>query len=304
MDGMASDIIQIDTLLGGVPGVTGVHLLPGDHPALVDCGTRTSAETVRRGVEQAGIAPDDLAWLVLTHIHLDHCGAVGDLARAFPRATVVVHPRGVRHLIDPTRLVDATAAIYGRLADVIGGLEPVPEHRIVAAEEGHLVPISPGRSLRAIWAPGHARHQMALLDEARGVLFAADALGVTMGGGALHPSVPPPEYDLTAALDTLERLAALDPQTLYVSHFGAVEDPQAAIDEGARAQRAMGEAAREAWTRAPGDRDELARAVASAWPTDRALATPEARTRWLAFGWLDNNIDGLAGMVDREARAT
>lgn len=302
MDGMASDIIQIDTLLGGVPGVTGVHLVPGDQPALVDCGTRTSAETVRRGVEQAGISPDDLAWLVLTHIHLDHCGAVGDLARAFPRSTVVVHPRGVRHLVDPTRLVDATAAIYGPLADVIGGLDAVPEHRIVAAEDGHLVPISPGRSLRAIWAPGHARHQMALLDQANGVLFAADAVGVMMGGGALHPSVPPPEYDLTAALDTLTRLADLDPQTLYVSHFGAVADPQEAIGEGARAQRAMGEAARDAWGRAPGDREELARAVAVAWPTDRALSTPEARTRWLAFGWLDTNIDGLASMVAREAR--
>lgn len=303
MDGPASDIIQIDTLLGGVPGVTGVHLVPGDQPALVDCGTRTSAETVRRGVEQAGISPHDLAWLVLTHIHLDHCGAVGDLARAFPRATVVVHPRGVPHLIDPTRLVDATAAIYGPLADVIGGLDAVPEHRIVAAEDGHLVPISPGRSLRVVWAPGHARHHMALLDQANGVLFAADALGVTMGGGALYPSVPPPEYDLAAGLHTLTRLADLDPQTLYVSHFGAVADPQEAIDEGGRAQRAMGEAARDAWGRAPGDLEELARTVAAAWPTDRALCTPEARTRWLAFRWLDNNIAGLAGMVAREARA-
>lgn len=304
MDVHHGDIIQIDTLLGGVPGMTGVHLVRGDQPALIDCGTQTSADAVVRGVEEAGIGPGDLAWIVLTHIHLDHCGASGDLARAFPRATVVVHPRGARHLADPSRLVAGTWAIYGRMAEAIGGLTPIDEARIIEAEDGHVVPIGPGRSLRAVWAPGHARHHMALLDEAEGVLFAGDAIGVTMGGGEIYPSIPPPEYDLDAALTTLTTLERLRPERVYMSHFGDPGDPGAAIDLGRRAQAAIGEAARAAHVVAPGDREAMREAVDAAWPPDAALATPGARTRWLAFGWFDNNMDGLLGMVEREARSS
>lgn len=302
MDVHPGDIIQIDTLLGGVSGMTGVHLIPGDQPALIDCGTQTSTETVRAAVANAGIAPDELAWLVLTHVHLDHCGAVGDLARVFPKASIVVHPRGVRHLVDPARLVHGTHVIYGRLAATIGGLTPVDEHRIIAADDGHGIPIGPGRTLRVVWAPGHARHHMALLDESRGVLFAGDAVGATMGGGAIYPSLPPPEFDVVAAVDTLDTFDQISPTVIYLSHFGDAGDPGAAIDLGRRAQSAMGEAARQSHARAPGDRGALRSAVDAAWPPDSALATPEARIRWLAFGWYDNNMDGLMVMAEREAK--
>ncbi len=302
MDAHPGDIIQIDTMLAGIPGMTGVHLIRSEQPALVDTGAQTSAATVRAALEESGIGPDDLAWIVLTHIHLDHCGAVGDLARAFPAATVVVHPRGVRHLEDPDRLVAGTHPLFGRLSASMGGLDPVPGDRIVAAEDGHSIPLGGGRALRAVWAPGHARHHMALLDEGEGILFSGDAVGVQMGGGEIYPTIPPPEYDVDAALASLDVLEALAATRLYVSHYGDVVDPGEALDLGRRAQAAVGQAARRSHAVAPGDLDALRGAVEEAWPSAAAHATPEALLRWHAFGWYDNNLLGLQGMAEREAR--
>lgn len=303
MDVHPGEVLQIDTMLAGVPGMTGAHLILAEQPALIDCGTQTSADTVRDALTAAGLGPDDLAWLVLTHVHLDHCGAAGDLARAFPSATVVVHPRGARHLVDPSRLVAGTHALFGRLSPAIGGLEPIDAQRVLEAEDGQRIPLGGGRGLRVVWAPGHARHHMAVLEEAEGILFAGDAVGVQMGGGELYPTIPPPEFDVDAGLATLDVLEALDARRMYVSHFGPVEDVGESIDLGRRAQAAIGQAAREAHAWAPGDLEALQRAVDEAWPPDQALRTPEALTRWTAFNWLDNNLLGLQGMVEREAAA-
>ena len=302
MDRHPGGIIQFDTLLAGIPGMTGVHVVPGDQPAVIDCGTQTSAATVGDALAAAGIGPDDLAWIILTHVHLDHCGAAGDLARAFPRATVVVHPRGAPHLVEPARLVAGTHALFGRLSSAIGGLAAIPVDRIREAADGDLVPISPGRALRVVWTPGHARHHMSLLDEVEGVVFAGDAVGVQLGGGEVYPSIPPPEYDVDAALASLDVLEGLRPMHLYVSHFGPVVDPAEAIDLGRRAQRAMGDAARRAHRDAPGDASALQAAVDAAWPPTEALRTPDALLRWTAFNWLDNNLLGLQGMAEREER--
>ncbi len=303
MDVHPGDILQIDTLLAGIPGMTSVQLVRGESPALIDCGAQTTMDVVRRELADAGLGPDDLAWLVLTHIHLDHCGAVGDLSAAFPSATVVVHPRGARHLVEPDRLVQATADVFGRLAPVVGGLAAVDADRIVVAEDGHVIPIGPDRSLRVVWAPGHARHHMALLDERDGILFAGDAIGLQLGGGDLYPSIPPPEYDLDAALTSLDVLEALAPERVYVSHSGPVADAGEAFDQARRSQTALGEAARASWAVAPGDDQALGRAIEAAWPSAGALSTPESIARWTALNWLDNNVPGLVAMVQREAGA-
>lgn len=302
MDLHPGNIVQIDTMLAGIPGMTGVHLITGTQPALVDCGTQTSAPAVAAALEQAGMGPDDLAWIVLTHVHLDHCGAAGDLARMFPRATVVVHPRGARHMVDPERLVQGTHALFGDLSPAIGGLSPIPPERVREAADGDVIPLGDGRGLRVVWAPGHARHHMALLDEGEGVLFAGDAVGVQMGGGEIYPTIPPPEYDVDAALATLDVLEGLGASRMYVSHFGPAAEPGEALDLGRRAQAAMGQAARAAHARAPGDLEALCAAVEEAWPSDAAVSTPDARVRWTAFNWLHNNMLGLQGMAEREAR--
>jgi glyoxylase-like metal-dependent hydrolase (beta-lactamase superfamily II) len=233
METIAPGIHQLDTLLGGWDRLTAGFLVEGEHPALVETGARSSVDTVRAALGEVGLGPDDLRWLVLTHIHLDHAGGVGDLAMAFPAATVVVHERGARHLVDPSRLLASAAQVYGeRLHTLYGTLAPVPEERILAAADGLQIDVGAGRMLTMVDSPGHARHHHAVLDEHTGTLLVGDAVGVRLPDvGILRPAVPPPDFDLEAATASLRRFAALRPQQVVLTHYGAVPDPMATLDE-------------------------------------------------------------------------
>jgi glyoxylase-like metal-dependent hydrolase (beta-lactamase superfamily II) len=293
---IAPGITMIDTLLGDMEGMTAAYLVAGERPALVDTGARTSAAAVRAALAEAGLGAGDLAWIVLTHVHLDHCGGTGILAGAFPRATVVVHRRGARHLADPGRLVAASAAVYGATWSLYGGLDRTAAGRITAAEDGHRVPVGPGRDLVMLETTGHARHHMAVHDEATGTVFAGDAMGARLGGAGLYPTVPPPDVDLEAGARSLDRIAALGPARACLGHFGPVPDPAADISL-ARDQLARLAAA----AAAAGDgREALARAVERAVPLERSVGDPVAVGRWRRLGWAEANVDGLAGW--REGR--
>jgi len=233
METIAPKLHQIDTRLGGWEHLTAGFLVEGPQPALVETGARTSADTVRQALAEVGIGPGDLRWLVVTHIHLDHAGGVGDLAAAFPAATVVVHERGARHLVDPTRLIDSAARVYGDLLDgLYGRMLPVPPERVVAAADGHRVDLGDGRALVMVDSPGHAKHHHAVLDEHTGTLLVGDAVGVRIPeAGDLRPAVPPPDFDLEQAVQSLHRFAALRPQKVVLTHYGPVADPLAELEE-------------------------------------------------------------------------
>jgi glyoxylase-like metal-dependent hydrolase (beta-lactamase superfamily II) len=294
---------MLDTRLGGIAGITAAFLVDGPSPALVETGAQTSASALLAALAAAGVGADDLAWIVLTHVHLDHCGGTGLVARAFPRARVVVHRRGARHLVEPERLVAASAAVYGSHAGLYGGLDPTPAERVIAAEDGHRVPLGDGRDLVMVEAPGHARHHMAVLHEPSGSVLAGDALGVAFPGSGLHPAVPPPDFDLAAARATLRRLAALDPQRLCLAHFGPVADPAAAIALSELQQTIVAEAALAAWRREP-ERAALARAVAEALPLAETVGPGAGLARWRSLGWAEANVDGLLVWARREAGET
>ena len=284
---VASGITMFDTLLGGWPGVTAAYLVTGTQPALVETGAQTSVPAVRSALAAMGMGPDDLAWIVVTHVHLDHCGGVGDLALAFPRATVVVHTRGAPHLATPARLVAASAAVYAEHAPVYGGLTAVDEDRIMAVGDGARIGLGGMRELVMFDAPGHARHQMAVLDEATGTVMAGDALGVQFAGAGLYPAIPPPEFDLEQSLHTLQRLSVLEPETLLLGHYGPVPDPQEAIALATVQQTIAAETAWDAW-RADGE-DGIADAVARALPLEAIVQNPAAVAVWQRLGWADNN---------------
>jgi glyoxylase-like metal-dependent hydrolase (beta-lactamase superfamily II) len=293
-------IVEIDTLLGGFAGLTASYLVTGPSPALVETGAQTSVPALTAALAEAGLAADDLAWLVLTHVHLDHCGGAGDIAQAFPRARVVVHPRGARHLVGPGRLVEATRAVFGDL-EILGGLTAVEEDRITTAEDGFRVQVGPGRDLVLLHAPGHARHHLVVLDEATGVLMAGDALGVRLPGTGLYPAVPPPEFDRDAALATLDRLAALRPQRVLLGHFGDAGPPQDAIAGARRLQALMAGAAERAWRRF-GTVEAVDHAVNALVPAESHVADPEALARWRDLRWIDNNPVGLARWAEGRAK--
>ena len=192
---IAPGVLQIDTLLGGWEEVTAAYLVEGPQPVLVETGSRSSAPILLAELEALGVGPSDLAGVVVTHVHLDHAGGMGDLARAFPRATVYVHPQGARHLADPDRLVSSAARVYGDLLDgLYGRIEPTPAERIRPLEDGEAVRVGVDRALTAVHSPGHAKHHLALHDSASGILFTGDAAGVSLpDAGTLRPATPPPE---------------------------------------------------------------------------------------------------------------
>ena len=187
---------------------------------------------------------------MVTHIHLDHAGGVGDVAAAFPRATVYVHEKGARHLADPSRLVASAARVYGDLLDTLyGRLEPTPADRITVLGEGDQVVVGPSRTLTAVDSPGHAKHHLGLHDSETGILFVGDAVGVRLPDvGVLRPATPPPDFDLDLALDSLRRFAARRPSALALAHFGVVPgDPADTLDEAAEVLRRWAEVAEAAW---------------------------------------------------------
>jgi len=258
---------QIDTLLGGWKRVTAGWLVEGPAPVLVETGSQTSVPVVLAALEGLGVGPHDLAGIVVTHIHLDHAGGVGDLVRAFPRARVYVHPAGARHLADPARLVASAARVYGDMLDSLyGRLDPTPVERISILEDGDEIELGSGRALTAVHSPGHASHHLALHDSETGVLFTGDAVGVRLPDvGVLRPATPPPDFDLDLAIGSLRRFGARRPSTLALAHFGVLEgDPQELLGDAEEVLRDWAAVAQSAWVRG----DDVATALAQAFGAD------------------------------------
>jgi glyoxylase-like metal-dependent hydrolase (beta-lactamase superfamily II) len=225
----ADGITGVDTRMAGKTSITSAYLLHGAEPALVETGPTTSVEAVTAGLDAIGLSANDLAHIVLTHIHLDHAGGVGTLARRFPQATVWVHERGAPHLEDPTRLLASATRVYGqeRLERLFGPVDPVPSDRLRAVSDGDRIALG-DRHLEVLHTPGHASHHVALVDSRSGAVFTGDALGIHLPDDrVLRPATPPPDIDIEAGLQSIERIRERARSILLFSHFGPVE----AVDE-------------------------------------------------------------------------
>jgi len=219
-------ITAIDTFMGGRERYTAAYLIEGRDPTLIETGPTTSVEPVARALGSLGISPDGLANVVLTHIHLDHAGGVGGLATRFPAATVHVHERGARHLVDPTRLVASATRVYGQehMARLFGPVEPVAADRIRVLTDHATVDVG-GRALEVLDTPGHASHHVAILDGASGVAFTGDALGIHVPDlPVLRPATPPPDFDLDLAVRSIRAIRERRPTALLFAHFGPIAE--------------------------------------------------------------------------------
>jgi len=243
-------VVEVDTLLGGWEQVTAGYLVLGQSPVLVETGSQSSVPVLLTALHDLGLEAGDLAGVALSHIHLDHAGGVGDVAAAFPRATVYVHPKGARHLVDPSRLVASAASVYGDSLDPLyGRMEPVAASRVKALEDGEKIDLGGGRALTAVHSPGHAKHHMALHDSESGLLFVGDAVGVRLpGAGVLRPATPPSDFDLSQALESLSRFARRSPSGLALAHYGLLPgSPAEGLAEASEALREWAGAAEAAW---------------------------------------------------------
>lgn len=228
---MRTELIDLNFM--GYPLAIASYLLTdGQECALIEVGPTTTLPTLREALQARGIAPEQVRHLLVTHIHLDHAGALGVLMRELPHATAYVHPVGAPHLIDPSRLIASASRLYGEMMDTLWGeVLPVPAERVRVVHDGDRFTIA-GRTLQAVDTPGHARHHHAYLDEQDGTLFAGDIAGVRMPGILyVRPPTPPPELDIEAWLASLAKLRTLPIQRLALTHFGFYNDVASHLDD-------------------------------------------------------------------------
>ena len=305
MDGepvlLAPGVVQLDTMLGGWNQVTAGYLIEGPEPVLVETGSRSSVPTVLAALEALGLGPSDLAGIVVTHVHLDHAGGVGDVAAAFPAATVYVHEKGARHLADPTRLVESSARVYGDLLDELyGRLEPTPADRIQVLADGEEIRIGPGHTLTTVDSPGHAKHHLALHDSESGLLFAGDAVGVRLpDAGVLRPATPPPDFDLDQALRSLQRFAERRPAGIALAHYGLVPDAEAVLAEATGTLRRWAEVAERAWR----EGRDVAAALEAAFAADTSGLDDEQRRKMETLNGVHSNAAGLRRWLEQRTAA-
>jgi len=221
---ISKDLNLID-LMPPVPGFEeflGSYVLRGEEVAMVDVGPSNCASTLLQGLATLNISPKEVEYLFITHIHIDHAGGLGTLMEHMPQAKVIVHEKGIRHLIDPQRLWEASKQALGELAEKYGEIFPVPQERIIVAEEGMQIDLGRGINVEVLATPGHAPHHLSFLERKDKVLFAGEAAGI-LAKGTLRPGTPPP-FNLEQALASLDKLIAATPSALCYGHFGCVDD--------------------------------------------------------------------------------
>ncbi|MFB6170202.1 MAG: MBL fold metallo-hydrolase [Haloarculaceae archaeon] len=216
------DVYCIDMGGYGAPRTVSVFVVDAEAPAVVDTGMGRNYEFVLDALADLGIAPEDLAYVLPTHVHLDHAGGAGYLAEACPNADVLVHEVGARHLVDPERLVAGTREAVGDRWQYYDPPMPIPAERITELTDGDGIDLG-DRELAVHHAPGHAPHQVVFFEPDQRVLFSADAAGMYVPeADRVVPTTPPPNFDLEQCLTDIEMLESLHPATICYGHFGGI----------------------------------------------------------------------------------
>jgi glyoxylase-like metal-dependent hydrolase (beta-lactamase superfamily II) len=294
VDRLPGGMWSVDTRTAGMPKVTAGYLLDAPRPTLIECGPALSIDNVLTALRELGMEPGDLAYLVVSHIHLDHAGGAGDVLKAFPSARVVVSEFGARHLVDPERLNASSRRVYGELMDTVyGACTPIASERLLAVSDGQVLDLGGGRKLDLLYTPGHAKHHIAVVDRDSGALFVGDSVGVKMPGmQVIRPATPPPDFDLVLCHRTLDRYRQIDPSRVYLAHYGPVDPPQEALAEADERLRLWAETAEAAYTE-HSELDHVAETLARRFSDELRPDPhdPEARDR----------LDLLTGFVSNAA---
>ena len=280
--------------------------------AYVDTGTNDALPRLLGALTAQGLAPADVDYLIVTHVHLDHAGAAGALMRHLPHAKLVVHPRGARHMVDPSQLLDGARAVYGveEVARTYGEVLPIAAGRVLETQDDMVLELG-GRPLHFIDTPGHARHHHCVWDETSRGWFTGDTFGIsypeldTPGGRYMLPAATPVQFEPEALHASVRRMLQRQPLWMYVTHYGAIggSETEVARLAGLMLEQvdAMVELARP--LAAASDRHEALKGAL------RGLYAAELRRR--SSPWADSdllepdvelNAQGLGVWLDREAR--
>ena len=238
---VADKIYRLETPIPGMTTIFAVYLIKEAEGVLIEPGPAAAVPQIREGMSYLGM--DDLGYIIPTHVHVDHAGGTGALAQLFPQAKVLVHPAGLKHAVDPSRLIESTKMVFGPdFEDLFGTIVPVPESQIEVPEDGEVILIN-GRELQIIYAPGHAPHHMAIFDRSGEGIFCGEALGLPGQGDKLLPlpAVAPPSFDQELYLETMEMLRELGARMLFYSHGGVGREPDTLISMAAESTRVFGD---------------------------------------------------------------
>lgn len=290
-------------------------LVDAGRAAFVDCGLNSSVPRLLAALQAQDLGVEAVDWLMLTHVHLDHAGGAGELLARLPNARLLVHPRGARHMVDPSALLAGATAVYGaeEVARTYGSLRPVEAARVVAAADGQELRLG-GLRLRCFDAPGHARHHIVIHHPEDRAFFAGDSFGLSYreldgpGGPFILPTTTPVQFEPEPLKASIRRMLEAEPERMYLTHYGAVEGVAALAEELIlQIDAAVGMA--RAQLRTPPERRHAAlveglgalicgRAAACGVP----LEAPEVLA--LLQVDIELNAQGLGVWLDREARAT
>lgn len=304
VEALPDGLRAVDTMTAGMTKVTAGYLIDAPRPCLVECGPAKSVDAVIHALRDLGMDPADLAYLVLSHIHLDHAGGAGDVAAAFPHATIVVSEVGARHLVDPERLNASSRRVYGDLMDsVYGDCTPIAAERVRGVADGDVLDLGGGRQVDLLYTPGHAKHHIAAFDRDSGALFVGDSVGVKMPGmTAIRPATPPPDFDLVLAHRTLRRYQDLNPSVVYLAHYGAVDPPLGALAEADERLRLWADTAEAAYAE-HSELDHVTETLAQRFADeiDATSDDPDARRRVELLSGYASNAMGLIRYFDLRA---
>lgn len=281
--------------------------------AFIDTGTNHSVPAMLAALAAQGLGPEAVDWVILTHVHLDHAGGAGELMHCLPHARLVVHPRGARHMVDPSKLIAGATAVYGEaeMARSYGTIRPVPAERVDEAPDGYVVDLA-GRALTCIDSPGHARHHFVVFDPRSNAFFTGDTFGLSYrefdvdGRAFVLPTTSPVQFEPGPLVASIQRMLSYRPSAMYVTHYGRVEEVERLAGELIEQVGEMVAIGQAAHAQAQGARrhallvDRL-----GAYYVGRAQAHGvdfgAERTRELLAGDIELNAQGLGIWLDREA---
>ncbi|HIO92903.1 MAG TPA: MBL fold metallo-hydrolase [Leucothrix mucor] len=212
-------------------GVASIYIVAqGNKVSIIETGTANSVPYILSALNELGFSPDDVSYIIPTHIHLDHAGGAGELMEQCPNAQLVIHPRGAQHMINPARLEAGTMAVYGeeKYRALYGTLKAIPEHRVMIADNDFKLDFN-GRVFHFIDTPGHAYHHFCIYDELSKGIFTGDTFGLVYKklaseqGDFIFATTTPVHFDPTAMRDSISKLLSFKPELMYLTHFGAIK---------------------------------------------------------------------------------
>jgi glyoxylase-like metal-dependent hydrolase (beta-lactamase superfamily II) len=295
------DLIDAET--AGMQQFIASYVLRGRTVAMVETGPASSIPNLLLGLKKLRVEPEEVAYVAVSHVHLDHAGGAGTLLKHLPNAKVIVHPRGAYHLAHPRKLWEQSRLVLGSIADLYGEPESIPEERIISGIDGMIFDLGHGVELKVVETLGHASHHQSYHEKLSESIFPGDAAGIYLKEiNEIVPTTPPP-FRLDVALSSLDKLIQLKPKALYYSHFGKATDGVERLSSHVRQLRLWAKIAEKGID----EKDELAVIASRIVKSDESLRRALIYVRnhpVLGETVLNNSVRGVVEFVQKSRSGT